>query len=86
MGCVVHALPWLPGILTRPEIDQRVGGTKPGEFAADVAELEAIVARVVGGQGTFDGRMHPIFGALSETAWMRWGYLHMDHHLRQFGA
>jgi hypothetical protein len=79
-------LPWPPGILTRPEIDQELGGTKPGEFAADIAELEAIVARVVAGTGTFDGRVHPIFGALSETAWMRWGYLHMDHHLRQFGA
>jgi hypothetical protein len=29
---------------------------------------------------------HPIFGPLSYPQWMRWGYLHCDHHLRQFGA
>jgi hypothetical protein len=79
-------LPWPAGILTRPEIDQQIGGTKPGEFAADVAELEAIVARVVAAMGSLDGRVHPIFGPMSERAWLRWGYLHMDHHLRQFGA
>jgi hypothetical protein len=28
---------------------------------------------------------HPIFGKMSETDWMRWAYLHVDHHLRQFG-
>ena len=29
---------------------------------------------------------HPIFGRMSQRAWLRWAYLHMDHHLRQFGA
>jgi hypothetical protein len=33
-----------------------------------------------------DGRVHPIFGRMSEAAWLRWGWLHADHHLRQFGA
>jgi len=28
---------------------------------------------------------HPIFGAMKPWDWMRWGYLHADHHLRQFG-
>lgn len=32
-----------------------------------------------------DGQVHPIFGRLSRAAWLRWAYLHMDHHLRQFG-
>ena len=34
----------------------------------------------------FDWKMHPIFGHVSEAAWLRWAYLHMDHHLRQFGV
>src|ERR671913_2128426 len=34
---------WPPGIVTRPEIDQQISGTPPVEFAADVAELEALV-------------------------------------------
>ncbi len=76
---------WPSGILTRPELDQEFGGTKPLEFAADIADLETLVDRVIAQIGTLDGRVHPIFGAMSETAWLRWGYLHMDHHLRQFG-
>jgi len=28
---------------------------------------------------------HPFFGTMSCEDWMRWGYLHADHHLRQFG-
>jgi hypothetical protein len=28
---------------------------------------------------------HPMFGDLTSWQWMRWGYLHTDHHLRQFG-
>src|SRR5688500_6713695 len=33
---------WPPGILTRPEIDQEVGGTRPDNLAADVAQLESL--------------------------------------------
>jgi hypothetical protein len=28
---------------------------------------------------------HAFFGPMSYSEWMRWGYLHTDHHLRQFG-
>jgi len=28
---------------------------------------------------------HPMFGRMSAGDWNRWGYLHADHHLRQFG-
>ena len=80
-------LRWPGGrILTRPEIDQEVGGTKPGDFAADVAELQALMELFAAPPRSFDWQPHPIFGRMSESAWLRWGYLHMDHHLRQFGA
>ena len=73
-------------ILTRPEIDQEVGGTKPGDFAGDVAELAALVDLFTARTRIFAWPAHPIFGRMSDAAWMRWAYLHMDHHLRQFGA
>jgi hypothetical protein len=79
-------LPWPPGILTRPEIDQEVGGTCPGDFAADVAELEGLVETIAARRGIKEWPAHPIFGRMSEADWLRWGYLHIDHHLRQFGA
>jgi len=76
---------WPPGITTRPEIDQCAGrGTRPTDFAADVAQLEALVDQVTAPSRSFDWP-HPIFGRMSEAQWLRWGYLHMDHHLRQFG-
>jgi hypothetical protein len=34
----------------------------------------------------FQWQVHPQFGKMSEKEWMRLGYLHMDRHLRQFGA
>jgi hypothetical protein len=77
---------WPSGIATRPEIDQRAGGTRPSRFEADIGALEKIVERVTSDPGFFRGRRHPIFGRLSERGWLRWSYLHMDHHLRQFGV
>ena len=79
-------IPWVHGIRTSPEIDQEKGGTRPAAFAADVAELEAFVELVTAATRTFDWQVHPVFGPLTEGEWLRWGYLHMDHHLRQFGA
>ena len=78
-------LPWPKGVPTRPEVDQEVGGTPPGEFAADLAELEALLEVVTTPRRDYDWPRHPIFGRMSEAAWLRWAYLHMDHHLRQFG-
>lgn len=79
-------LRWRTGILTRPEIDQEVGGTKPVEFASDVAQLEALVEFVATYGKDVTWQAHPIFGRMSKAAWLRWGYLHIDHHLRQFGG
>jgi hypothetical protein len=85
---VVLYLPlrWPAGILTMPETDQEIGGTRPVDFAADVADLEALFERITTQPESVDRRAHPMFGRMSEAAWLRWAYLHMDHHLRQFGA
>jgi hypothetical protein len=55
-------------------------------FADDVAGLVALVNEFTAQAPGFAWPAHPIFGALSQKGWLRWGYLHMDHHLRQFGA
>ena len=78
-------LKWPRGIPTRPEVDQEVGGTKPSHFAADVTQLEMLVELITTRKECF-GPTHPIFGNMSNTDWMRWAYLHMDHPLRQFGC
>jgi hypothetical protein len=78
-------LPWPAGIPSRPEVDQEVGGTPPGDFATDLAELEILVESVTTPGSDFRWPAHPIFGPMSAAAWLRWAYLHTDHHLRQFG-
>lgn len=84
-GALWLPLPWPHGVPTRPEIDQVAGGgTPPTEFAQDVAELERRTAKFVAGD--FESGVHPIFGGMEVREWMRWAYLHMDHHLRQFGG
>jgi len=75
---------WPAGIRTVTEIDQEIGGTKPQDFVSDVRELETRLRRFADEQAMCP--THPIFGPMSRTAWLRWAYLHTDHHLRQFGA
>ena len=80
-------LRWPPGIRTVPEVDQvRGGGTKPVDFTKDVADLRALMQLMAAPTRKLEGRSHPIFGKMSDAEWLRWAYLHMDHHLRQFGA
>ena len=77
---------WRSGILTNAEINQECGGTKPADFSTDFADLGALVELMTTQPASLDGRVHPLFGKLTRAAWLRWAYLHMDHHLRQFGA
>jgi hypothetical protein len=80
-------LKWPHGITTVQEFDQCAGhGTAPSAFAADRAQLAALLQSIVGGPERRPWPPHPIFGPMSEADWLRWAYLHMDHHLRQFGA
>lgn len=64
----------LPFRVLRPDSD----------FARDVAELEVLLEAFTAQPTTLDRRPHPRLGPLSDRAWLRWAYLHMDHHLRQF--
>jgi hypothetical protein len=67
-------------------MDQLRGGTRPVEFARDTAGLALAIKQFAQRPKTFEFARHPIFGELTEWEWMRWGYLHADHHFRQFGV
>jgi hypothetical protein len=75
---------WPAGVRTMPEVDQEIGGTRPVEFARDRHELEALVEQFA--SQTRDFQSHPMFGRMTASEWHRWGWRHMDHHLRQFGV
>jgi hypothetical protein len=77
-------LKWAKGYPTRPEIEQGKGGSMPTDFEADKNTLLVVVGRF------FEDLQqpcspHPVFGPMTAQEWWRWGYLHADHHLRQFG-
>jgi Protein of unknown function (DUF1569) len=78
-------LRWPQGMKTAPASDQEQGGTPPVNFERDMAALESACERFVAHLGSLTTRRHFVFGELSEREWARWGYLHLDHHLRQFG-
>jgi hypothetical protein len=78
-------LPWPKGVPTRPEVAQGVGGTTPTDFSIDRAGLIDTIARFCAPDPELGRHPHPIFGLMSQSEWMRWAYLHTDHHLRQFG-
>ena len=77
---------WPHGVKTVPECEARVGGTAPAEFARDLQEALGLLERFSSASRDFAFAKHPIFGAMTDEEWMRWGWLHTDHHLRQFGA
>ncbi len=77
-------MPWPHGIKTMPAFDQEIDGTPPEDFERDRAKLAAAIERF--SHPSADSKAHPIFGLMTEAEWQRWGYLHCDHHLRQFGV
>ena len=77
-------LKWPKGVPTLPEVEQGKGGSRPIGFGKDRAALVKNMEVFCEGLET-PCMSHPMFGAMSEADWMRWGYLHADHHLRQFG-
>ena len=74
---------WPQGVATRPEVEQGRGGTPPRDWERDREELRALILAFA---NRTEFGVHPIFGKMSRRDWMIWGYRHVDHHLRQFGA
>jgi hypothetical protein len=77
---------WPHGVRTVPECEAGKGGTSPAEMENDLRIVRTLLERFAALPPTFTFPEHGLFGHMSYEEWMRWGYLHMDHHLRQFGA
>ena len=80
------SLPWPKNVETRPELTQGRGGTAPQPFEEDRARLAATIRRFCVPDPKLGTASHPIFGPMTLKEWMRWGFLHCDHHFRQFGV
>ena len=76
-------LPWPKGIPTRPEVNPHDKGTRPAVFDRDRDTVIALMRRFASPEARY--ARHPMFGAMTRSEWLTWGFRHVDHHLRQFG-
>ena len=82
-GALYVPLRWAKNVSTRPEIDQCRLNAQLGHFGVDRQAAVVLVQRLCGTD--LEGKSHPFFGPLTHAEWLRWAWLHADHHLRQFG-
>jgi hypothetical protein len=85
MKCIAlyAPMPWPKNLKTVPELEFSNGAPAPIAFLTDKAALIDTYWQFVAANG--DWPPHPFFGRIKRKDWLRWGYLHADHHLRQFG-
>ncbi len=76
---------WPKGVETRPGVNPRKDGSRPGEFEADRARVVAGLRRLAVAPAGELAVSHFMFGPMRRDDWMRWAARHVDHHLRQFG-
>ncbi len=76
-------LRWPKNVQTMPELKRAIANHSDDEFGALVRSVVDQVQHLADGASC--AASHPMFGPMTDADWMRWGYLHADHHLRQFG-
>ncbi len=74
---------WPKNLSTTPELVRALDEEPEVGFAELVGVTAEKMGKVAGARQL--AASHPIFGEMTAADWMRWGYLHADHHLRQFG-
>lgn len=83
---VLAGFPFPKGkVETMPEISQEKGGTPPRQFEEDKKTLVELTEKMAAVQQENAFVKHPIFGKMSNKEWGRLVYIHLDHHLGQFG-
>jgi hypothetical protein len=78
-------MPWPKGAKTRPGVNPRQDGTRPGEFEQDRARVINGLGLLAAAPAERLASAHFMVGPMSRKDWHRWAYKHVDHHLRQFG-
>jgi hypothetical protein len=76
-------LRWPKNVQTMPELRRAIKERSETEFDVQVRAVIEKMQTLATGKRCAPS--HPMFGPMTEKDWMRWGYLHADHHLRQFG-
>jgi hypothetical protein len=58
---------------------------EPAAFAGDLERAIGLLQQLATVSPDALVDRHPILGTMTRAHWMRWAFLHTDHHLRQFG-
>ena len=58
---------------------------EPAAFAEDLERAVILLQQLATAAPDTLADRHPILGPMTRAHWMRWEFLHTDHHLRQFG-
>ena len=56
-----------------------------GAFASDLERAVGLLRQLAIAAPDALVDRHPILGPMTRAQWMRWAFLHTDHHLRQVG-
>jgi len=82
MRVVALYLPWPKGVPTAPEMQAKARH----DFEAERQKCLALIAETAQKPQDSTWGTHPAFGQMNGAQFSRLAALHLDHHLRQFGA
>ncbi|MFK7947041.1 MAG: DUF1569 domain-containing protein [Saprospiraceae bacterium] len=71
---------------TLDEINQEKEGTKPVGFEDDKVNLIKLIDLFLNNEEHYSLQHHPMFGNLDREEWGQLIYVHLNHHLKQFGV
>jgi hypothetical protein len=82
---------WLPRIPLRNlkapvDMNQQFFGTASSDIITEKQNLFDLISRFRASSDNFTFQSHPMYGKLNRRQWGRFMYVHLDHHLRQFGV
>lgn len=77
---------WPRGLPAPPSLKPGDPDESLADFESERDALMAVMTRFSRAPSDHDWPAHPSLGGMSRREWMRWGWRHADHHLRQFGV
>jgi hypothetical protein len=81
-GLIVKGKPMGRSAPTHPSV--RVNDAR--DFDAERRRLQGTIDRFAGGPAACTPHPHFFFGRMTPSEWATFMYVHLDHHLRQFGV
>ncbi len=83
---ILKVLRRMPQGRQQPKVISDAMASQPTlSFEQERRQLIDITGRFANYKGVISGR-HPVFGPMKTVSWGAFAWLHLDHHLRQFGV